>query len=402
MNRNDTQRILERRLQFDDDGPIAFPSYERVLERLSTEKLSIYWGIDPTGSELHIGHTVQLLLLKDLAALGHEIILVIGDFTARIGDPTDKSSARVVLTEKEIKENQKTYLKQVEKILPKKSFHVRYNSSWLKKMTLEKILELTGKVTVQQMMAREMFQKRKEEEKPIFMSEFLYPLMQGYDSVAMDIDGEVGGNDQTFNMLIGRDLLKVYSNKDKIVLPTRLLVNVSSGKKISKTEGGFVALDDRPEVIFEKVSRSFPNEMIKTIYELNTEVSLEEINERQRKAEESGDWRSYNLDLATELVRMYHGEDEANKARERYESAVQGSVEDDEAVKVSADKSTPMSHLLAEVLNISKSEAKRLVEQKAVTRNGKLVTSALGPSGIQTGDVLRVGSHRPFRITLES
>lgn len=401
MNRDDVAAALKRRLQHEEGQPAAFPSFDNVLERLSTEKLTIYLGIDPTGSQVHIGHSVPILLLKDLASFGHDIILLIGDFTARIGDPTDKSAARAALSEKEVKENYKNYLKQVERLIPKRTFHVRYNSSWLQKMNLEKVLELTGQVSVQQMMARDMFQKRKSDEKPIYVSEFLYPLMQGYDSVAMDVDGEAGGNDQTFNMLVGRDLLKTYADKEKIVLPTRLLVDASSGKKLSKTEGGFIALDDEPSVIFEKVSRTIPDDMIRTVFELCTELPMKEIQERHTQAEESGDWRDYNLSLAYELVSMYYDEDEAEKAKERYLAAVSGdAVEDAEAVKIDADKETPMTRVLAQALDISRSEAKRLIEQKAVTRNGKLVTDALGESDITTGDVLRVGSHRPFRVTV--
>lgn len=403
MGRNDIARALERRLQHDENGPVGFPSYENVLERLSSEKLTIYLGIDATGPHVHIGHSIPLLLLKDLASFGHDIIVLLGDFTSRIGDPTDKATVRTVLSEQQVKENLKTYLQQIEKLLPKKSFHVRYNSKWLRKMNLEKVLELSSQVTVQQMMVRDMFQRRKEEEKPIYISEFMYPLMQGYDSVAMDVDGEVGGNDQTFNMLIGRDLLKSYAGKEKLVLPTRLLVDAATGKKISKTEGSFIALDDRPEIIFEKVSRTIPDEMLKTVFELCTDLSLDDIQERHKQAEESGNWRDYNLFLAHQLVRMYYDEKTAARAREQYLRAVQGSVIlDDEAIEVSGDTETSMAALLSEALDVSRSEAKRLIHQKAVTRNGELVTDALGPSGVQSGDVLRVGSHRPFRITLKS
>lgn len=402
MTRNDIAIALERRLQKENDQPVAFPSYDNALDRLASEKLTFYLGIDATGPHVHIGHTIPLLLLKSLASFGHEIIVLLGDFTSRVGDPTDKMATRTALTEKDVEKNMSTYLSQIEKILPKKSFHVRHNSSWLRKMSLEKILELSGHVTVQQMMARDMFQKRKEEEKPIFISEFMYPLMQGYDSVAMDVDGEVGGNDQTFNMLMGRDLLKIYADKEKVVLPTRLLVDAASGKKVSKTEGGFIALDDEPAMIFEKVSRTIPNEMIRTVFELCTELPMDNIAERQRKAEASGDWRAFNLDLASELIRMYHGEKNADHARVQYEKASKGEVADEEAVSVGSDASNQsMTTVVSGALNTSKSDATRLIKQKAVTKNGELVEDALGPSGVQEGDVLRVGSHRPFRITLK-
>src|SRR3989344_7887691 len=229
------EEILKRRIEN------SYPSEEEVKKRLKEGKrLKFYYGIDPTGPSLHIGHTVQLFLLKQLAELGHEIILLIGDFTARIGDPTDKEATRKKLTEKEVKENMRNYIKQIEKILPEKYFKVRYNSEWLKRMSFENIIELAGHITVQQTEAREMFQERIKKGKPIYLHEFLYPLMQGYDSVAMEVDGEIGGNDQVFNMLVGRDLEKSYLGKDKIVLATKLLVDVDSGRKLSKTEKSFV------------------------------------------------------------------------------------------------------------------------------------------------------------------
>jgi tyrosyl-tRNA synthetase len=270
-------------------------------------------------------------------------------------------------------------------------------------MSFEKIAELGSHVTVQQMIARDMFQDRIKAEKPIFVSEFLYPLMQGYDSVALDIDGEIGGNDQTFNMLVGRDLLKIYRQKDKLVLPVRLLVDPTTGRKIGKSEGGFIALRDAPEIIFEKVTRTIPNEAIKNVFILCTEVSESDIETMHERAKETGEWRAFNLSLAEELVRMYHGEKAVRPAREAYERSVTGSVtEDDEAVLVKGTAHTSMAHILATALSVSKSEAKRLIEQRAVTKNGELVTDPLGPSGAQDGDVLRVGSHRPFRIQLTS
>lgn len=393
-----------RRLQCVDESCeeyIAFPSFNDALKRISKGGLHFYNGIDATSPHLHIGHTIPLLLMKDIASYGNRITILFGDFTSRIGDPTDKLATRTAQSEDEVAGHLTTYVEQVEKILPKGSFEIRYNSEWLQDMTFGAITDVASHVTVQQMMARDMFQKRVQSEKPIFVSEFLYPLMQGYDSVAMDIDGEVGGNDQTFNMLVGRDLLKAYRQKDKIVLPVRLLVDAATGRKISKSEGGSIALDDEPSVIYEKVSRSIPNEMIRTVFELCTEVPMDAIEKHYTEASHANDWRSYNLSLAKELVRMYHGEHAAKKAMKQYGQAAKGEASDDEAVTLTGSANTSMVQLLSQALDISKSEAKRLITQRAVTKNGELVTDALGPSGSKNGDVLRVGSHRPFRIALK-
>lgn len=391
--------VLERRIHRDGEVFISYPSFDGVVERLTKPGLRFYLGIDATSPHLHIGHTVALLLLRDLTQLGHEVIVLLGDFTSRIGDPTDKKATRTAQSTEEVEVHMKTYLNQVEKILRPGTFTVRRNSEWLDAMTFTSVAELASRVTVQQMLSRDMFQERIKQEKPIYVSEFLYPLMQGYDSVAMEIDGEVGGSDQIFNMLVGRDLSRELLEKDKMVLPVRLIVDASSGKKISKSEGGFIALDDDPAVIFEKVSRSIPNDMVKLVFELATDVPLAEIEARAEKVEQEGDWRAYNLELAETLVRMYYDKETAERARAEYEAIVKGSIPDSiRTVQVSVTGEAPLTHILSEALNVSRSEAKRLVDQGGVTRNGDPVTDALKPTHVKNGDVFRVGSHQPFRI----
>lgn len=295
--------ILDRRIEN------VFPSRESVQQRLAEGKLNIYLGIDPTGPDIHLGHTVALLFLKELSKLGHKPILLIGDFTARIGDPTGKDSARKPLTPKEVGSNAKTYIEQVAKILPKGSFEVRHNSEWLSKMSLEDVIGLASHVTVQQMIARDMFQERIKKKAPIYLHEFLYPIMQGYDSVALEVDGEVGGNDQTFNMLVGRELEREYLQKDKLVFATRLIVDASSGKKMSKSEGNLIAINDDPQEIRRKVL-AIDDIMIATIFELCTEKDQIWIDEHKE-----GDPRVFKEALAEELVRMYHGENAVGEAQ---------------------------------------------------------------------------------------
>lgn len=367
------EEALARRVQQ------VFPSPREARERLrGAAPLKIYLGIDPTGPSIHIGHTVALFFLRKISELGHRPVVVIGDFTARIGDPSDKTAARQSLTKDEVLKNMEHYLEQIEKIIPRKSFDVRYNSEWLSPMTLENVIHLASRATVQQMIARDMFQERIKNEKPIFVHELLYPLMQGYDSVSLAVDGEVGGNDQTFNMLFGRELEKEMLGKDKLVFALRLLVDASSGKKMSKSEGDAIAVNDTPEVIFEKVGRSIPNEMIKTVFELCTDMPQDEIDRRYARAESSGEWKKYNTELASELVRIYHGQDAAQRI-----AADDGAMQ---AFRVVGEK-TPLWVVIKSWQKMdSSSAAKRLIEQRAIEVNGELETN--WARDVQIGDVI--------------
>lgn len=372
----------------------VFPSKEKAAEiMLSGRRLTFYLGIDPTGPSIHLGHTIPLLLLKNLGKLGYQIILLIGDFTARIGDPTDKEAVRTALTEKQVKENMKNYVKQVRKILEDANFEVKYNSKWFNKMTFVDVIKLASHSTVQQMIARDMFQERIKKEKPIFVHEFLYPLMQGYDSVAMKVDGEVGGNDQTFNMLIGRDLIKEYLGKEKLVFATKLLVNTATGKKIGKTEGEFIWVDDAPEDIFGKTMKLIPDEMIKTVFELCTEKPQEWINKRQERVDLGENPKNFKEDLAYELVKMYCGEKVADKARENFESVFsKGELPKDIKEFEINGIMTIVSVLQKSGLVTSASEAKRLINQKAVEINGKIIDE--WGMQVKPGSTIKVGSHR--------
>ena len=302
------EAILDRRLE------AVFPSRSEVVKRLSEENgLRVYLGIDPTGP-LHIGHVIPVLFLNDLRRIGHKPVILIGDFTATIGDPTDKEKARTALTEEQVRHNMQGYLDQLKRFLPE--FDVEYNSKWLKPMSLGDVVRLASGVTVQQMLARDMFQERLKAERPIYLHEFLYPLMQGYDSVAMEIDGEVGGNDQTFNMLVGRDLARAHLHKDKLVFATKLLADPQTGKKMSKTEDNFIALSDSPQEIRRKIL-NFPDALTPLVFQLCTDVDLDSIPKDAREAKEY---------LSDELVRLIHGEAATNQAREPVTVPPQGTL----------------------------------------------------------------------------
>src|SRR3989344_5807606 len=298
----------------------VFPSKERVAEMMMAGKQQVfYWGIDPTGPDVHLGHTTNAFVMKKLAELGHKIVILIGDFTATIGDPTDKEAIRKSLTEKEVKENMKNYLDQIHKILPKGFFETKYNSKWYNKMNVKDWLELSALLTQQQMVGRNMFQERIKNDKPISMQEFIYPILQGYDSVAMDVDGEVGGNDQTFNMLVGRDLLRKLKGKEKIVITTRLLEDSATGKKLmNKSKGQYVSLNDSAEDMFGKVMAMSDSAML-LLFSYATEVADSKIGEIKSRLESGENPMIAKKELALELVKMYHGEKEAQKAKENFE-----------------------------------------------------------------------------------
>lgn len=359
--------IFDRRLE------AVFPSREEAVGRLlSKSGLRIYLGIDPTG-QLHIGHLVPLMFLKKLADLGQRPVIVVGDFTATIGDPTGKDKARTAQTEEEVRENMEGYLDQIKKILP--DFDVEYNGKWLKTMTFADVVQLASHVTIQQMIVRDMFQERLKQEKPIYVHEFLYPLMQGYDSVAMEIDGEVGGNDQTFNMLVGRELEKEYLKKDKLVFATKLLQN-ETGKKMSKSEGAFIALSDEPQEIRRKVL-ALDDGLTGTIFRLCTDRELTWIEEQEKAL----DARQLKELLADELISMLHGLDALGEARKPTE--VSGELPLAQALKSWGAAS-------------SMSEAKELISGGGVRVNG--VPQTDWNSTLKSGDDVQVGKGKFYKI----
>lgn len=376
----------------------VFPSPEKALEIFkSGRRLTFYLGIDPTGQDIHFGHVTNFLVLKKIVQLGHRVILLIGDFTARIGDPTGKDTARQPLSKNQVKENMKTYLDQVYKILPKGSLEIRYNSKWLEKMNLEKIIALESHVTVQQMLARDMFQRRIQEQKPISQNEFMYPLLQGYDSVAMEVDGEIGGNDQTFNMMVGRDLVKKMLEKEKIVIATKLLEDKETGKKLmSKSEGGYIALNDAPQEMFGK-TMALPDVAILPVFTLSTEISDQALVDIENRLQRGENPKNIKEELAFELVKMVYGEKEANKAKEEF-TKVFSEKELPAAMVEFKSNIMPLAAFLSGSLQISMTEAKRLIsDKKAVTVNGQNVES--WDYEVKPGDIIKAGPRHFIKAT---
>lgn len=327
---------------------------------LSGKQLKVYLGIDPTGPTLHIGHMIPILKLKEFQDLGHEVILLMGDFTAMIGDPTDKMATRKVLTHKEVLNNLKKYKKQANKFLKftgANPAQFKFNSKWLSKLTTEDFLNISSHMTADQMWKRDMFARRREEGKPTFMHEYLYPLLQGYDSVAMDVDVEVGGNDQTFNMLVGRDLVSEILKKDKSVVAMKLLED-NTGKKMGKTEGNMVSFEDTPEEMFGKVM-SWNDSLIEIAFELCTNLEKTEIPNLSNPKEAK-------MCLAFEIVKIYHKEKKAKDARYDWIKKFEKKEIPDELLELIGNDKSLMEILVKNKILISNGAYRRLIEEGAV------------------------------------
>lgn len=372
----------------------VYPSREFLESRLqSGKRLRLYCGFDPTAPTLHIGHGIAMLKLRQFQDLGHKIIFLIGDFTGMIGDPTDKLATRKQLTRKEVLKNSALYKKQALAVLNfsgKNKAEVRYNSAWQKKMTFDKVLELAAHFTVPRLMERDMFQERLKEGGTIHLHEFLYPVMQAYDSVAMNVDGEIGGNDQTFNMLAGRDLMKEVIGKEKFVLTTKLLAD-SSGKKMGKTEGNMIALNDTPEDMFGKVMR-WSDEMIALGFELCTRVPMDDIA-AILKADNP---RDAKLRLAFEITKTFLGEKAAKKGHDHFASVIQSKDTPDEIPELTPSAYDIVIVLVEAGFASSNSDARRTIDGGGVKVNDKKVSSP--DAMLKKGDVVQKGKRFFVRV----
>lgn len=343
------------------------PSIDFLKKELSSGKrLTLYCGFDPTAPTLHIGHSITLRKLRQFQDLGHKIIFLIGDFTARIGDP-DKLSARKPLSEKEIKLNLRLYKKQASRFISfsgKNAAQVKFNSKWLGKMKFADVLNLGAQMTVEQMLKRDMFVRRIEEEKPIYIHEFMYPLMQGYDSVAMNVDGEVGGNDQLFNMLSGRTLLKNLKNKEKFVITMKLLED-STGAKMGKTTGNMISLIDSPSEMYGKIM-SWTDGLIVPGFELCTDYTPFQLEKISNELKSGVNPRDLKMKLAFEITKVCSSEKEAQKAQESFVSAFQKKEIPDEINEVSAEGDLAQTFIKSGLIS-SNSDLRRLAEAGAIT-----------------------------------
>lgn len=368
------------------------------------ERMRIYLGVDPTGPDIHLGHAVILRTLRKLQDLGHEIILVLGGFTARIGDPTDRNAARKPMTTAEIAANARGYKKQAAMFLSFSSAtdnaaRMTDNAKWLAKLSFEDVVQLAHLFTVQQMLERDMFQQRIDDGKPIYIHEFLYPLMQGYDSVALNVDMELGGTDQLFNMLAGRTLQKFINNKEKIVMTHELLEGLD-GRKMSKSYGNIVGIADTPEEMFGKIM-SLDDKLILRYFLLCTDMPIPDIRGREKKLQRGANPRDVKMELATAITTMYHSEQKAKKAKAAFVRVFQKKDAPHDMVEFHAPSEVIgcVELLVKTHLASSKSEARRLIEQGGLRINGSKVTDVHARIALTNRAVIQVGKRKFVRIT---
>ncbi len=355
----------------------------------SGKKMRVYWGIDPTSSKIHLGHTVPMRKLMQFANEGHEAILIIGSFTAMIGDPSDRDSLRQPLTREEVEANFQTYKEQASKVIDFSKIQVRYNHEWLAKLTYAEIVSHASKFTVQQMEERAMFKERMSKDKPVHVHEFLYPLMVGYDSVVLDVDCELGGTDQEFNMLAGRTLQAAFGKREKFVLTTPLIEG-TDGRKMSKTYNNCIYLDDDIDDMFGKVM-SMKDGLMKTYFECCTDIPMKEIG-----AILKGKPRDAKVRLAKEIVTLYHGKEAADAAENEFDAVFKEGGVPDDILDIHAMSGTPLIETLLEhELIASKSEGRRLIEGGGIKKDNVVVDSMHAKSEKGT---YKIGKRRFIKI----
>jgi len=371
------------------------PDKNKFKEALmSGKKMKFYIGSDPTGSTLHLSHAKNYILLEEFRKLGHEVYVLMGDFTAMIGDPTDKEATRKKLTKEEVKSNVEDWVGQIRPLMdfddtenPPK---IVYNSQWLSPLTFEELIDLTSNFTVQQMMERDMFEKRLKEEKPIYLHEFLYPVMQGYDSVAMDIDVELCGTDQIFNALAGRTLIKRYKNKEKFVIAVNLMENPKTKELMSKSRGTGVFLDSGPNKMYGQIMAQ-PDEMIEVLLLNLTRIPVIEIRELVATIPP----KELKMKAAFEIVSKMYGEKDANAAQNNFEETFSKGGVPEDMKEINTDG--VLADILVENKIVeSKSEFRRLVDSNAVTVNDEKINDHLFE--IKEDSIVRVGKHRFVKI----
>ncbi|NLT20668.1 MAG: tyrosine--tRNA ligase [Syntrophomonadaceae bacterium] len=360
--------------------------------------LRIKLGLDPTAPDIHLGHTVVLNKLRQFQDLGHEVHLIIGDFTGRIGDPSGKSETRKQLTEEQVMANAATYQEQIFKVLDKEKTVVYFNSEWLMKLNLVDVLGLAGKYTVARMLERDDFSKRYQEGLPIGIHEFMYPLMQGYDSVVLKADVELGGTDQKFNLLVGRNLQKEYGMEPQIALMMPILEGTDGVQKMSKSLGNYIGINEEPYEMFGK-TMSITDDLICRYFELVTRVNMQEIKTMQdNMANGSLNPRDAKIRLAKEIITIYHGSEAARQAEEKFKLVFsQGNIPDDIDEIIVEENEIWLPRFLHENNMVSStSDGRRMLEQGAVKVNGvKQVEENLQ---VEDGQVVQVGKRKFIKI----
>ena len=373
----------------------------KLQQSLATGRpLRVKLGLDPTAPDIHLGHTVVLQKLRQFQDLGHQVIIIIGDFTGKIGDPTGKTETRRQLTEAEVQANAATYKEQIFKILLPDRTEVTFNSRWLGRLTFAGVIELAAKTTVARMLEREDFSRRYQENRPISVHEFFYPLMQGYDSVALEADVELGGTDQKFNLLMGRQLQREYGQEPQVAMMMPILPGLDGVQKMSKSLGNYIGVSEAPAEMYGK-TMSLPDELMLTYFELVTAVPLEELEAiREGLAAGSLHPRDTKMRLAREIVTLYHGAAAARAAEREFRQVFQQGDLPGEMPEVRINAARVWLPRLMVQANLapSTSEARRLISQGAVKLDGERLADPDVEIGIRDGAVIQAGKRKFARL----
>lgn len=394
---------IDEQIKIITKGVETLVSEENLRKKLEKSErdnkgLIIKLGLDPSAPDIHLGHAVVLRKIKQMQDLGHKAVIVIGDFTGKIGDPTGKSKGRKALSDEEVKKNAKTYAEQIFKILDKDKTEVRFNSEWLGKLNFEDVIKLASTTTVARMLERDDFQKRYKNNVPIGLHEFFYPLMQGYDSIAIKADIELGGTDQTFNILMGRNLQKIKEQEGQVALFMPILEGLDGKEKMSKSLGNYIGVNEEAKTMFKKVME-IPDSLIIKYFNLATDIHPDEIAKIEKELNEGKNPRDVKFYLAEVITSLYHSKEEVREAIKFYKEAFMNKAipENIEEVKVEGETLLDITSDLVEKGFIeSKNEFRRLIKQGGVKLNQKKVDSF--DVSIQSGDVLKIGKKKFLKI----
>lgn len=373
------------------------PEIKEKLKQVEEEKrpLRIKLGLDPSAPDIHLGHAVVLRKIRQLQELGHEAIIIIGDFTGMIGDPTGKSKTRKPLTKEQVESNAETYKEQIFKILDKNKTTVRFNSEWHNKLNFRDVINLASNITVARMLERDDFQKRYTSNQPIALHEFFYPLMQAYDSVAINADIELGGTDQTFNILMGRTIQKVYGQNSQITLFMPLIEGLDGVNKMSKSLGNYIGVDEDANTMYEKAMK-IPDELIIKYYNLCTDIHPDEVAKIEKRLKNGENPRDIKMELAKEITRLYHNIEEAKKAEEHFKTAFSKGEAPEDIEEIQYENNM-LDTIFKTGKYASKGEIKRLFMQGAIKIDGEKVTDfKIVPEKEET--IIQIGKGNFYKI----
>lgn len=403
MKEAEIRKSPEEQLKIILKGAADCVNREELLKKLEKgTPLTVKLGLDPSAPDIHLGHAVVLRKIKQMQDLGHRAVIVIGDFTGKIGDPTGKSKGRTALSDEQVRANAATYCEQIFKVLDKDKTDVRFNSEWLAKLTFEDVIRLASTTTVARILERDDFQNRYRNQTPIGLHEFFYPLMQAYDSVALQADIELGGSDQTFNVLMGRNLQKAFGQEQQIALFMPILEGLDGVEKMSKSLGNYIGVSEEASVMFKKVME-VPDELIIRYFELATDEHPDRVEEIRKELEQGKNPRDVKYELAGIITALYHGEEEMKAARNFYDQAFsKGAIPDDVPETALLEEKATLGALIPllkdQGLIQSRNEFLRLLKQGGVQLEGEKIGMEALEQEVAAGSVLKIGKKKFLRF----